>query len=116
MPLNISRFIQLRPYLYHLTSTTNLPGIAESGSLRPAWELLTEGGREDLRRRKRGRHTRIKVRDQMVVIRDQEPRFNSGSPRWSSGKPSPRGPNTFAEARRFAATTTQVVEVFSYYI
>lgn len=38
-------------------------------------------------------------------------RYNSGSPRCSYGKKSPRGPNTFVDARRFIETPSKVVEV-----
>jgi hypothetical protein len=38
-------------------------------------------------------------------------RYNSGSPRCSYGKKSPRGPNTFVEAGRFAEAPSKVVEV-----
>ena len=37
--------------------------------------------------------------------------YNSGSPRCYMGNKSPRGPNTFLEAQRFAGTLSEVVEV-----
>lgn len=38
-------------------------------------------------------------------------KFNSGSPRCSKGRPSPRGPDTFVAATRFAISPSEVVEL-----
>lgn len=73
MPLNESRFIQARPYLFHLTSRTNLACIRDERALFSASYLLHRAGRMDLNRVRRIDPTKIDVDGDTVELRDQRP-------------------------------------------
>jgi len=73
MPLDLHRFIQLRPFLYHLTALSNVDLIRASGALHPAAESLTTGGAAQLLRTRRGTHEVVSVDGKRVHIRDQSP-------------------------------------------
>lgn len=73
MPLDISRFVKTRPYLYHLTARSNLKLIAASGRLRTAADLLAEAGERPLLRQRRRESRVVVCEGERVHVRDQAP-------------------------------------------
>lgn len=71
MPFTIERFIEFRPYLYHLTAARNVNLIARRGELRCASAWLEGAGQVTTERRE----TAIEVcsHGDMVLLRDQKP-------------------------------------------
>lgn len=74
--MNLDRFINLRPYLYHLTDARNVENIIQSGRILSATRIVEMSGREDgeafLRTRRR-RHEVVSVDGVNYFIRDQNP-------------------------------------------
>lgn len=73
MPFNIERFANIRPFLYHLTSSDNLAHICSSRAIAPAIEWMKRAGRLDLLRQRRTRHEPLLVDDFEILLRDQKP-------------------------------------------
>lgn len=184
MPLDIERFVRLRPVLYHLTATPNAARIRDTGLICPASALYRSAGMTPSIRTRRAKGQWIEFGGERVHIRDQAPlhrgnimfsggwkfedlvahlndhvffwpgtasgpiayglrhfqryagddtavlsfdtravfaanlkpgprfcKYNSGSPRCSKGRGSPRGPDTFLDARAFPHNPSEVIEV-----
>lgn len=73
MPFEIDRFIQLRPFVYHVTHCDNIPRLRKLKLVEPAAEILRASGNEDLIRRKRGTAVPVEIERQRVVLNDQIP-------------------------------------------
>lgn len=73
MAFQLKQFIQLRPYLYHLTSRSNLPLIRSNQTLCSAGVLLTRAGLSGVIQTKRLEHLSIVVEGDRFHIRDQSP-------------------------------------------
>lgn len=71
--MDIGRFAEVRPYLYHLTDRVNLSYIRESKVLFCAADLMKRSGRTDLLRTRRQGHERIRVDGSTLSLRDQKP-------------------------------------------
>lgn len=70
MPLDLKRFVRLRPFLYHLTDRRNLASIASDGALLPA-NLLAGSSARNADRRNDAEAVRWKGRT--VYLCDQKP-------------------------------------------
>jgi hypothetical protein len=66
-------YSRTRPYLYHLTDSSNISRIARTRRISPATALFERAARPDLARRRRDRHERITIGPDVIVIRDQAP-------------------------------------------
>ena len=73
--MKLHDFVRTRPYLYHLTSSSNVDGILRAGVLRPAAEFYEMAGREHEAHAKRAEHARLACRGHDVVLRDQAPLY-----------------------------------------
>ncbi len=73
MPLDIDRFIHLRPKLYHLTASSNANRILETGALHSAADLFRQSGLENMIRQRRPDGQWIDCLGDRVHIRDQAP-------------------------------------------
>lgn len=73
MSLSFEGFVQRRPFLYHLTSQSNLASIKSSGELFSATDLLESAGREQLIGKKRPKSVQIALKGLSISLRDQEP-------------------------------------------
>lgn len=69
----LTDFARSRPYLYHLTSRGNLPGITASRRLLSAATILRMGGRANLVGQRRLAMVPIGVPGGTVLLRDQSP-------------------------------------------
>jgi len=84
MAIDINHFIQLRPYLYHLTGQQNVSYIQKDMVLKPAGILIAEAGENALNRKvRRGKHV-IRIGEREVYVRDQDPLF-SGNIHFADG-------------------------------
>jgi hypothetical protein len=82
--LTIDALAKLRPYLYHLTATTNIPRIQEQRRLVSAATLFNEAGQPELITVRRPTHAQVVVQGAQVVIRDQAP-LHAGNVALGSG-------------------------------
>lgn len=86
MPFSTADFAQVRPYLYHLTATWNLPRIRRTRRLESAAVLARQAGRPDLIEARRRDHVELSVHGEQVSLRDQAP-LHAGNmrldPMWS---------------------------------
>lgn len=73
MAFTISTFTSCRPYAYHLTSSTNLASIRDSGYIHSASTLMSSAKRLDLLRYRRANHISLRAGDCEVQLRDQAP-------------------------------------------
>lgn len=73
MAVDIARFLQLRPYLYHVTARENLDMLADTMRLEPAASLMRRSGRNDLLRWRRSSTVRLTPGVGEVVLKDQAP-------------------------------------------
>jgi hypothetical protein len=71
--VDVGRFAQLRPFLYHATARENLPLIREANALDPAVELMRRAGRSDLLRWLRPQRVALSIDGRTVVLSDQAP-------------------------------------------
>jgi hypothetical protein len=89
MTLDVDRFGNLRPFLFHLTGKENIRRIKAAASLESTAGLLALAGRQDLLSRRRIGHCRIAVGDQLTMLRDQDP-LHAGAigfePGWDLGR------------------------------
>jgi hypothetical protein len=75
MPIDLSSFVQLRPFLYHLTSPANLRRILRTGHLESAANIMAVAKRDDLLRLRRREHVPISVEGEIITLRDQAPLY-----------------------------------------
>lgn len=73
MAFTLTDYGRSRPYLYHLTSRANLPGITASRRLLSASSTLRMGGKANLVGRRRLEMLPVHVPGGMVLLRDQSP-------------------------------------------
>jgi hypothetical protein len=73
MGFQIDEFINLRPFLYHLTAQENLVRLRACRAMVPAGELMKRAGQIDLLRVRRKGHEVIEVGGQRISLRDQKP-------------------------------------------
>jgi hypothetical protein len=72
--MNLSQFCDLRPFVYHLTASSNLPRIMREGRLFSAAALLDADGASQLETRdRRPQKVRIQCGSDSIVLRDQQP-------------------------------------------
>jgi len=71
--VDVNRYSEIRPYLYHLTDRSNLDYIRESKVLFCAAELMRRARCRDLLRTQRQNHEPIEVSGSTVSLRDQKP-------------------------------------------
>jgi hypothetical protein len=78
MGFQLKDFIDLRPFVYHLTSRDNLRRLKRTGRIDSAAELMRMAERTDLLRKRRDKHEPLRIADDTVWLRDQLP-LNEGS-------------------------------------
>lgn len=74
--MDLQKFIQERPYLYHLTSEKNATNIIKEKKLYSANTLIDMSGNsshQQLKTTKRLTHQQIKIKDDVFSLRDQRP-------------------------------------------
>lgn len=69
----IQAYLKTRPYLYHLTDSSNISQMARTRCIAPATVLFERAARPDFLRRKRDKPERISIGRDVIVIRDQAP-------------------------------------------
>ncbi len=84
MPMDLDRFLQLRPFAYHTTTSLNFLEIQKRRELASAESLLAGTRHEHLLRSQRLVSHRVEVGDAVVEIRDQKP-IREGSIRFEDG-------------------------------
>lgn len=89
MTLDVHRFVQFRPYLYHLTARENLSAIEQLRELRCTNLLLEASGLEHLASTRRREHLQITIMGSAVIIRDQAP-LKEGAIEFEDGWSVPR--------------------------
>ena len=73
MPIDLDRFSRLRPFLYHLTSATNVSRILRTRRIESAARLMHLARRTELIGVRRREHISIAVGGEEITIRDQAP-------------------------------------------
>jgi hypothetical protein len=73
MAIDLSRFIQLRPHMYHSTAVANLPRLRSHRRLESAAVLPAKAGSPELLDRRRQQHLLVTIDGVAVCLRDQEP-------------------------------------------
>lgn len=73
MAITLDRFAQYRPYVFHLTSETNIEHIRTTWQLSSAADLLVAAGKPDWLRQKRENTLRLDIRGTSVELRDHAP-------------------------------------------
>jgi hypothetical protein len=71
--MTITDLLKIRPFLYHLTASENLPSILENRELLSVRSILERGNRPDLLRTRRQQHEKIIVAGTHYLLRDQLP-------------------------------------------
>jgi len=74
--MDLEKFIEKNPYLYHLTSAANAANIIKQRQLFSANELITrsgDGSLQNVKREKRKQHLALTVDGVAISIRDQQP-------------------------------------------
>jgi hypothetical protein len=74
--MDLQKFIDQRPYLYHLTSEVNATNIIATKRLLSANQLITMAGVADIdtiKRTKRTQHLNLTVDGKEILLRDQRP-------------------------------------------
>jgi len=84
MALDLNRFANVRPYLYHLTSRRNIVHIKRDMFLKSANTLIAESGETGLFRTVRRGHKALAIGDRQVELRDQDP-LRAGNIFFSNG-------------------------------
>ena len=72
MPLDIDKFAELRPVLYHFTALPNLEGIRTDRALHCAEALFG-----NLEPKRRNSNLLVAFRDRAVIVRDQLPLYRA---------------------------------------
>lgn len=75
MAFDLSRFIAIRPYVYHLTSSSNLKRMLSSGEIQCASKLLRKAGKEGLITKRRNSSLKVVIDGHDIEIRDQQPLY-----------------------------------------
>lgn len=89
MGFTISRFISVRPYLYHLTSERNAERISKERILNSASRLFASANASHWEDRKRRQHVTLELDGIPIDIRDQSPLYEgkmSLDGGWSFGR------------------------------
>ncbi len=73
MPFTLERFAAIRPFLYHLTATSNVARIRRTKRLDCAARIMAEAGDTSMLRQKRQSLTPLEVGEDTIVLRDQLP-------------------------------------------
>jgi hypothetical protein len=73
MAIDLERFVEIRPLMFHLTASNNLPRIRSLRQLESAAILLARAGLHDEMTRRRPENQIITVDDIEVCLRDQTP-------------------------------------------
>jgi hypothetical protein len=71
--LELQRYLNIRPYLYHLTARSNRAHIADTRMLFPAATLMQRARCEHLLRVRRVSHERLTIDGITILVRDQTP-------------------------------------------
>jgi hypothetical protein len=74
--LDLSTFVGLRPFLYHLTSKTNFERIRRTGQLQSSAQLLQSANQQHWVRLRRGMHLRVTAEGESILLRDQQPLYS----------------------------------------
>ena len=69
----LEKYIEIRPYAYHVSHRANLPRLAQTRRLEPSAALIRRADRPELLRRRREAPTPIQVDGETVVLQDQLP-------------------------------------------
>jgi hypothetical protein len=69
----VDRFVALRPFVFHVTRAANLAGLATTGKLYPAADLIRRSGQTHLLRRRRRGPEPVVADGQTFVLQDQAP-------------------------------------------
>jgi hypothetical protein len=69
----IDRFVELRPFAYHVTRAANLKSVARERKLFPAADLIKRSGQPHLLRLRRSEPRSIAADGQTFVLQDQRP-------------------------------------------
>ena len=75
MPLDLTAYARVRPFLYHLTDRVNLGRIRRTGELISVSELKKQTGKPAPAAERRTAHSTIVVGGEEVRIRDQTPLY-----------------------------------------
>lgn len=84
MAFDLTHYLRLRPYSYHLTDSRNLPSLQRTRSIRPCIDWLRLAGREHEAVARRSAALTLEIGDLHVVLKDQRPlvlknaRFDGG--------------------------------------
>lgn len=81
MAFTLKKFLELRPYLYHLTAQENRDEILYSRILYPAAKLLAKGNRTQENGIRRVDHLPIEIKGEQTILRDQKP-LHKGNVEW----------------------------------
>ena len=84
----IDRFIEIRPFAYHVTQRANLARLARSRRLYPAADLIRRSGELSVLRARRGDQRPLNVDGEAVVLQDQRPLILANAqldPMWTEG-------------------------------
>src|SRR6478752_8358185 len=73
MPISNEKFVRLKPFLFHLTSASNVARILRDGRLDCANALLRKARQAALGRVRRREHVSIEIGGEKVELRDQAP-------------------------------------------
>jgi hypothetical protein len=73
VPFHIDRFVQLRPFLYHLTNATNVTRVLRVGRLESAARIFRTGKRPHMAIVRRPKSVLVSLGGDTVVVRDQAP-------------------------------------------
>jgi hypothetical protein len=73
MALDVSAYARVRPYLYHLTAASNLPGIQAERRIQSAAMLTERACRPDLEGTRRPDHVPLHCNGVSATLRDQSP-------------------------------------------
>lgn len=74
--MDLNKFIEQRPFLYHLTSKDNAPNILKQRKLFSANQLITASEVDEIqkvKREKRSEHFSVIVNGTEILLRDQRP-------------------------------------------
>jgi hypothetical protein len=69
----LEKFIELRPYAYHVSQQTNLASLARTLTIESSASLIRRAGRFELLRQRREIPTPIQIDGETVVLQDQLP-------------------------------------------
>jgi hypothetical protein len=87
MAFDLEVFIELRPFVYHLSDRANVPRLRRLRCIQSAAELLRLAGRGHLIRERRAKPVPVVVEGDTVVLRDQAPLIFANAalaPGWST--------------------------------